>query len=74
VTEPRKILEVGEPCRGNTGQWGRIVVYEVQGPLGPMAVVDWEQLPEPETPDRGQLLPNPMKAWGALKTLQTFEP
>lgn len=24
--------------------------------------------------DRGELLPNPMKAWGADKTLQTFEP
>jgi hypothetical protein len=23
---------------------------------------------------RGELLPNPMKAWGADKTLQTFEP
>jgi hypothetical protein len=43
----RKIIEIGKPCRGNTGDWGRIIVYEVDGPLGPTPVVDWESLPEP---------------------------
>jgi hypothetical protein len=44
----RKIVDIGPACRGNTGQWGRTVTYEVETPLGPMPIVDWENLPEPE--------------------------
>lgn len=44
----RKIVDTGLACRGNTGQWGRTVTYEVETPLGPMSIVDWENLPEPD--------------------------
>lgn len=37
-----KVIEVGLVERGNTGEMGRVVVYEADGPLGPMPVADWE--------------------------------
>jgi hypothetical protein len=37
-----KVIEIGPVVRGNTGELGRVVTYEVDGPLGPMPVADWE--------------------------------
>lgn len=44
----RRIVDIGEPCRGNTGQWGRTITYEVDSRLGPVPIVDWENLPDPD--------------------------
>jgi hypothetical protein len=43
-----RIVEVGHECRGNAGNWGRTVVHEFPSPLGPMPMVAWENVPEPE--------------------------
>lgn len=49
--QKRKVIEVGPVVRGNTGELGRVVTYEVDGPLGPMPVADWEAVDEGEATD-----------------------
>jgi hypothetical protein len=46
-----KVIEIGPVERGNTGELGRVVIYEVDGPLGPMPVADWEAVEEVEVSD-----------------------
>lgn len=44
--QDRKVIERGPVVRGNTGELGRVVTYELDGPLGPMPVADWEPVDE----------------------------